>query len=1149
MALPEVGLQAVLEGVAEFERGAQTLQDAYAKLSQGAQMLADDSEASAKRTTSAWDSIAQLMSLGALQQVAGSAGQVGNQLLGMAKSATLTAARAEELDAVLANLAERNNLSAAAMRNQVAAIKEQGITTSVASNLVSQFVRSNLDLEKASKLARIAQDAAVISMEDSSQALQGLLHGVLTLQPEILRYRGIIVDLQGEYTRWAQANGRAVQSLTGAEKQMIALDAVIEQGTSIAGTYESAMGTASKQMRSFSRYVEELREDFGQALLPVFTEAVFTAKDFTKALMGLPEPLKAGVAMAGALTGGLLKGTSAMVGFGAQVAQISLALKTLASAERLAALGILGPAGLVAALVAVVGLGVYSAIKANEEAHRDEAAAVLAASETYDEYVREAERAELGSYTLSESLYEIAKGAAAAKDGVDALALTEAWRELELFFGIGGTGIEWLDEFADKLPKVGVDVESAAEQLGYFVQEWDAARLAVIADEEALRAIGVRLGLTGDDLEDFIARMQDVVREHEMHEAAVQASEGREEEYWKRLIDTNDELRQRARDLETMEKYGELANEMLDYAIIRERDYASALERSNRQIRAKAALTAMGEQLSARAAGKILDAEKKADEDREEARARLMDSLTDLEEDHASRVADILEAMADTDADLLDDMVQADADYQKERLALQQQYTDEIAQAEADLAQAQADARKSLLRDLEDIERKYTQRREDEARDLARDLEDIERDLVTAQEGVWADYYAELESLAEDHGQRMADISEKYANERAAIEEKYRTEATQEEIREAEREALMAQLEELRSLQAGGLTGIDYTQAVTEVLAALDELKQQELAALEAAQAEEVAAEEAAYAERQAKAAERREAELAAEVAAYEERKAERDRQYQQSLEDLTVSLGRETDERRRRYQEQLADLKADHQAELAEIEQANVERAAKLDQRLADEKAKLVQATADRKAQLVEQLGDERANYAERQTELETAYATQKETIDTELAKKTGAIQEDLNLELAVWLDHWKAVDQGTYDALKNMVENNIHGWVDRAIGEFQRLQDEAARLGMVGQSPAPWWLKMGQSWGQGLEKGFPVDRILGGVETTFRGFQGIMGQPSRVAQVAPTTYNQPSRTTNNNQRTVNLNYTGQQYSEPSLQALATMTEMRANA
>ncbi|NIV38309.1 MAG: hypothetical protein GWN58_55485, partial [Anaerolineae bacterium] len=71
--------------------------------------------------------------LGALQQVAGTAGQIGSQLLGLAKQATMTAARAQELDAVLANLAEQNDLSAASMREQVKAIKEQGITTAVAS--------------------------------------------------------------------------------------------------------------------------------------------------------------------------------------------------------------------------------------------------------------------------------------------------------------------------------------------------------------------------------------------------------------------------------------------------------------------------------------------------------------------------------------------------------------------------------------------------------------------------------------------------------------------------------------------------------------------------------------------------------------------------------------------------------------------------------------------------------------------------------------------------------------------------------------------------------------------------------------------------------------------------------------------------------
>jgi len=262
-------------------------------------------------------------------------------------------------------------------------------------------------------------------------------------------------------------------------------------------------------------------------------------------------------------------------------------------------------------------------------------------------------------------------------------------------------------------------------------------------------------------------------------------------------------------------------------------------------------------------------------------------------------------------------------------------------------------------------------------------------------------------------------------------------------------------------------------------------------------------------------------------------------------MADLQTALGREREERQRRYQEQMADLQAEHQAELAEIQRANAERAAQLEQRLAEEKTKLEEANQENKARLAEQLADEQANYAERQAELQGAYAKQNQTISDELAKKTQGIQDDLNKELAVWLDHWKNVNTGTYEALRTMVEGNIRPWVDKAIGELQRLQAEASALGMVGQSPAPWWLKMGKSWGQGLEKGFQADRVLGDVAGTFR---GLMAQPSKVAQVAPAMYGGPSQTQVTNQRTYQLNYTGAQQTEAGIRSLYTMMEMAAN-
>ncbi|NIV38307.1 MAG: hypothetical protein GWN58_55475, partial [Anaerolineae bacterium] len=121
-------------------------------------------------------------------------------------------------------------------------------------------------------------------------------------------------------------------------------------------------------------------------------------------------------------------------------------------------LAILGPIGLVAALTAIIGVGVYSYLKELEEGHREEAAAILNASESYEEYVRQAEKAGLINYVVSEGLWEVARGANAAKEGVDALTVTEAWRELQKGFGFDLTGIEWLDDLLEGLPRLKADM-------------------------------------------------------------------------------------------------------------------------------------------------------------------------------------------------------------------------------------------------------------------------------------------------------------------------------------------------------------------------------------------------------------------------------------------------------------------------------------------------------------------------------------------------------------------------------------------------------------------------------------------------------------------------------------------------------------------
>ena len=313
--------------------------------------------------------------------------------------------------------------------------------------------------------------------------------------------------------------------------------------------------------------------------------------------------------------------------------------------------------------------------------------------------------------------------------------------------------------------------------------------------------------------------------------------------------------------------------------------------------------------------------EEKAQNERKRAQEQALREMQQNEQQYANALGQ-----------LYDQIVSAQQQANQARIQEDRDYAREAAKLEQDLANERQKILRDLGREIAKDRREQRQDEEDAERDLNRKLEDLANDLTAKNKATWDDYYAELESLAEQHGQRMQAIEEKYADLRAGIDEKYRTEKTQEELRDEEVEALKKQLAEMRALQEAGLTGIDYTQAINDILAQLDALKQEELAALEAKQAEEAAAEEAAYQAEQEKAAQRREEQLAANQAWYDEEAAQRQLAYERQLEDLRIAHEREREARKiaarqtlddlkERGNQERAELEAQHNARIAEIE------------------------------------------------------------------------------------------------------------------------------------------------------------------------------------------------------------------------------------
>ena len=198
------------------------------------------------------------------------------------KESALLAARYETLGVVVEVVGRNAGYTKTQMDTATDAIARQGITMVESRESATKLVQAHVDLKNATALARIAQDAAVIGHLNSSDAFDRLVNGIARGNVLILRNIGINVNLQVAYRQMADELGKTTKELTENERVQARLNAVIERGADIAGTYEAAMGTAGKQITSMQRYVQDLKTVVGEAFLEVLTVSVMAVTDHLK---------------------------------------------------------------------------------------------------------------------------------------------------------------------------------------------------------------------------------------------------------------------------------------------------------------------------------------------------------------------------------------------------------------------------------------------------------------------------------------------------------------------------------------------------------------------------------------------------------------------------------------------------------------------------------------------------------------------------------------------------------------------------------------------------------------------------------------------------------------------------------------------------
>ena len=238
--------------------------------------------------------------------------ELGESALDYAEEAAKDAARTEVLGTVLGVVGKNAKQSNTDLRATVEEVKALGITTQEAEQSVIKFIQAQLKASDAAKLARVAQDLAVVAGTNSSEAFGRLTHAIEANSVMMLRQFGIVTTLRQVFADYAQQTGKNAKELDEVDKKQAFLNAVLQEGAKFAGAYEAAMGDVGKQFTSLDRLFEEVRDRIGEGLLPLFRAWVTLLTGLTEGFLKLPEPIQ--------------RATSAALAFAAAMAVVGGAL-------------------------------------------------------------------------------------------------------------------------------------------------------------------------------------------------------------------------------------------------------------------------------------------------------------------------------------------------------------------------------------------------------------------------------------------------------------------------------------------------------------------------------------------------------------------------------------------------------------------------------------------------------------------------------------------------------------------------------------------------------------------------------------------------------------------------------------------------------
>jgi phage-related protein len=205
-------------------------------------------------------------------------------IIALGTKSFMAAARVDELDVSMNAVGKATGLGYQAIRDAAIATKDMGIEMDIAQQSAIKFAQNNLDLAYASQLARAAQDLAVVSGKNSTETFNMLTHAVITGRSEVLKSVGIQKSAGQMYESFARSIGKSAGALTYQEKQTAVATGALAEAAKVAGTYEAAMQSPGKVLRSFARITNDIQVSLGNMLLKGIGPIVFHLYEFYKSV-------------------------------------------------------------------------------------------------------------------------------------------------------------------------------------------------------------------------------------------------------------------------------------------------------------------------------------------------------------------------------------------------------------------------------------------------------------------------------------------------------------------------------------------------------------------------------------------------------------------------------------------------------------------------------------------------------------------------------------------------------------------------------------------------------------------------------------------------------------------------------------------------